>query len=77
MLVNFLMNQADAGAAWSMLGRLHTFSAISPSELLVSDTGLGLTIRLAQSLGLHCSPTPEIIQDPAKKDQAIVKFYIW
>lgn len=77
MLVNFLMNQADAGASWSMLGKSYALSADLDRALSFSDTDLGLTIRLAQSLGLHCSPNPDAIEDSAEIDKATVKYYIW
>ncbi|KAL7932853.1 hypothetical protein V8C35DRAFT_328081 [Trichoderma chlorosporum] len=37
---------------------------------------LGLTIRLAQSLGLHCSPDPDSVAVD-QKDEVTVKYYIW
>ncbi|PTB39101.1 uncharacterized protein TrAFT101_008098 [Trichoderma asperellum] len=55
LLVNFLQNQANAGASWSILG---------------------LTIRLAQTLGLHCSPDPDNVAID-QKGEATVKYYIW
>ncbi|KAL7942743.1 hypothetical protein V8C42DRAFT_331790 [Trichoderma barbatum] len=55
LLVNFLQNQANAGASWSILG---------------------LTIRLAQTLGLHCSPDPDTIAID-QQNEATVKYYIW
>ncbi|KKP07808.1 hypothetical protein THAR02_00016 [Trichoderma harzianum] len=55
LLLNFLRNQADAGASWSLLG---------------------LAIRLAQAIGMHCPPDPESISDPAEKDEAIIHHHI-
>ncbi|KAL7924612.1 hypothetical protein ACQKWADRAFT_271803 [Trichoderma austrokoningii] len=55
LLVNFLQNQANAGASWSILG---------------------LTIRLAQTLGLHCSPDPDDVAID-QKGEATINFYIW
>ncbi|KAL6812266.1 hypothetical protein V8C40DRAFT_123462 [Trichoderma camerunense] len=55
LLANFLQNQANAGASWSILG---------------------LTIRLAQTLGLHWSPDPDTV-DVDQRDEATVKYYIW
>ncbi|KAL5090761.1 hypothetical protein Trisim1_004067 [Trichoderma cf. simile WF8] len=55
LLANFLQNQANAGASWSILG---------------------LTIRLAQTLGLHWSPDPDTV-DADQRDEATVKYYIW
>ncbi|KAL7911537.1 hypothetical protein GGI35DRAFT_293329 [Trichoderma velutinum] len=55
MLANFLQNQANAGASWSILG---------------------LTIRLAQTLGLHWSPDPDTVEVD-QQDEATVKYYIW
>ncbi|KAM0453582.1 hypothetical protein ACHAPV_008916 [Trichoderma viride] len=55
LLVNFLQNQANAGASWSILG---------------------LTIRLAQTLGLHCSPDPDDVAVEQKRE-ATVNYYIW
>ncbi|KAL7787263.1 hypothetical protein V8C43DRAFT_324069 [Trichoderma afarasin] len=56
MLVNYLRNQGDAGASWSMLG---------------------LAIRLAQTLGLHCTPDPNSISNPRKREEAIIRSSIW
>ncbi|KAL6812693.1 hypothetical protein V8C40DRAFT_277797 [Trichoderma camerunense] len=56
LLLNFLRNQADAGASWSLLG---------------------LAIRLAQAIGMHCPPDPESISDPTEKDEAIIHHDIW
>lgn len=36
----------------------------------------GLTIRLAQTLGLHCSPDPDNVAID-QKGEATVKYYIW
>ncbi|EHK20607.1 uncharacterized protein TRIVIDRAFT_69132 [Trichoderma virens Gv29-8] len=56
MLVNYLRNQGDAGASWSMLG---------------------LAIRLAQTLGIHCTPDPNSISNAKKREEAIIKSSIW
>ncbi|KAK1254094.1 hypothetical protein MKX08_008089 [Trichoderma sp. CBMAI-0020] len=56
MLVNYLRNQGDAGASWSMLG---------------------LAIRLAQALGIHCTPDPHTISNTKEREEAIIKSSIW
>ncbi|PNP38473.1 hypothetical protein TGAMA5MH_09554 [Trichoderma gamsii] len=56
MLVNYLRNQGDAGASWSMLG---------------------LAIRLAQALGIHCTPDPNTISNTQRREEAIIKSSIW
>lgn len=38
---------------------------------------IGLTIRLAQGLGLHCSPNPDKVTDSKGRDEALVKYFIW
>lgn len=80
LLVNFLRNQADAGASWSMLGKsAQTLKAeISDGSLsaLIANV-LGLNARLAQSLGIHCSQDPSTVSEPTRRHEARVKFYIW
>ncbi|KAL6894805.1 hypothetical protein GGI43DRAFT_424666 [Trichoderma evansii] len=56
MLVNYLRNQGDAGASWSMLG---------------------LAIRLAQALGIHCTPDPNTISNTKRREEAVIKSSIW
>ncbi|EHK24202.1 uncharacterized protein TRIVIDRAFT_219660 [Trichoderma virens Gv29-8] len=56
LLVNFLRNQADAGASWSLLG---------------------LAIRLAQTIGIHCSSDPEGLSDKNERDETLVHKHIW
>jgi hypothetical protein len=60
---------------WVCLGLPNQNPGRSLSAPIV--TLLGLNIRLAQSLGMHCSPDPSTISDPAIIDEARVKFYIW
>ncbi|KAH8800647.1 hypothetical protein F5884DRAFT_685335 [Xylogone sp. PMI_703] len=38
---------------------------------------LGLTIRLAQSLGMHCTPNGSTISDPVKREVVERKNHIW
>lgn len=44
--------------------------------MVLNKTSLGLTIRLAQTLGLHWSPDPDTV-DVDQQDEATVKYYIW
>lgn len=49
--------------------------SIEPN-LVLNKIFSGLTIRLAQTLGLHWSPDPDTV-DVDQRDEATVKYYIW
>lgn len=46
------------------------------ANLVLNKPFQGLTIRLAQTLGLHWSPDPDTV-DEDQQDEATVKYYIW
>lgn len=71
------MNQADAGASWSMLGKLRALSTILERGLCTTDVDLGLAIRLAQSIGLYFPSDPDGMKDSVEKDKATTEHYIW
>lgn len=73
MLVNFLRNQADASASWSILGKKRQISHVYTT----TDLCLGLTVRLAQGIGLHYAPNPYESTDITVDKAAIVKHAIW
>lgn len=52
-----------------------TMSSTGPNRML-NIISSGLTIRLAQTLGLHWSPDPDTV-DEDQRDEATVKYYIW
>jgi TNP1/EN/SPM transposase len=59
VLGNVISNNMNAGVAWSFLGT--PYCDIVLNLVILANSWLGLTIRLAQSLGLHlpCPPSTQ------------------
>ena len=71
LLGSCLRNQGNAEASWTLVGACSVYFIIFAIELIFSTPGV--TIRLAQGLGMHIAVDPSTIVDPVKKEEAETK----
>jgi hypothetical protein len=69
--------QGRRGQCWVSNPAYSPFDSFYESFSDIRCAIIGLAIRLAQALGIHCTPDPNNISNTKKREEAIIKSSIW